>query len=145
MFFKLQNFKSVTGFFTHYTGLAAVCAGALAIAQPWTLALAAMASGGIFALSYKKNKEVLENDLVRHPAKHRFSPNLQSIVDRLFERSGMGHHKALVYDFETQAHKKNEDDSGIKGVVRKMLAKVGKTPNAAAFDMGKPVIIRVIG
>ena len=64
-------------------------AWAVAIGMPWALLLSAGLMGGVFTFSVKSNKKILENDLKEHPDNHRFSPNLQAIVDRLYKASGL--------------------------------------------------------
>ncbi|MEM6812356.1 MAG: M48 family metalloprotease [Pseudomonadota bacterium] len=140
MFFKLQNFNSVAGFFSHYSGLALLGSAALAIAQPWTLIVSGAFTTGLMAWSLKSNKDVLENGLLKHPRAHKFSPNLQRIVDRLFERSGLGEHEAVVYDFQTKVEP-DKKEGLLHKLIKRTLDNVASVPNAAAFNMGKPVII----
>lgn len=140
MFFKLQNWRSITGGILHYGGMAAVGAAAIGTGQVWTLALGTGIIGGLFAWSLKRNKQIMEEGLVKHPEKHQFSPNLQSIVDKLFKKSGLNVEKTNVYDFKVQPSAQSK--YGVLGeLIGDMLGKVAMTPNAAAFNLGKPVIM----
>ena len=78
MFLRLQSLRSAAGTFINYSGIIAVGAGALAIAQPWTLAVGAVLMGGLLRFAYVKNKKMLEEGLIEHPDKHHFSPNLKT-------------------------------------------------------------------
>lgn len=140
MFLKLQNWRSVGGGILHYGGMLAVGAGAIATGQIWTIAAATVLMGGIMGFSLKKNKEIMEDGLVAHPKKHRFSPNLQRMVDDLFKASGLSADKAVVYDFKVK--RSTEKKHAVMGKIFKdMLGKVAVTPNAAALNLGKPVIM----
>lgn len=124
----------------HYGGILAVGAGAVATGQLWTMMLAGGVIGGLFAHSIKKNRQILEEGLVEHPHVHKYSPNLQEIVKRLFKRSGLDEHETVVYDFQVKPNAKHK--YGVLGkVIGEMLGKIAMTPNAAAFNMGKPVIM----
>ncbi|NQZ14189.1 MAG: M48 family metalloprotease [Alphaproteobacteria bacterium] len=140
MFYKLQNWRSVTGGLFHYSSMLALGVGAFATGQWWTLGIAGTFMAGAFGYSLKANKDVLENDLVEHPRAHKYSPNLQGIVDKLFDRSGLDVDKTAVYDFKVTPEAR-EKAGPIRELLGDMLGKVADTPNAAAFNMGKPVIM----
>lgn len=123
---------------SHYSGMIALGAGAVAIGSPLAIGIGAALMGGVYAYAYKANQKILNNGLVTHPDQHRFSPNLKKIINNLFEKSGLSHHKAVVHDFKVTAATRL---TPLGRNFDSMLKKVAVTPNAAAANLGKPVIM----
>ena len=121
MFFKMHNTKSILGYGFHYSNAAGLLGAVATLTQPWILPLA----GGMAIASKirdeKKTKAYTEKYFQTHRKNHPFSPNLQKMVNSLYKRSGLDHHKAEIFDYDHIT---------------------SSTPNAGFIrKMGKPMIL----
>lgn len=136
---KLYNARHVLSAAAHYGITAAIVAGAYIFAPVWALGAAAALTGGLFTLTFKKQKDLLENGMVRHPESHKFSPNLRKTVESLYKAAGINSKDYPIYDFRV------DDSKAKKGVLqdlfREMFNTAALVPNAAAMNIDKPIIL----
>lgn len=140
MFWKLQTKRSIAANILHYAGWAGLGAGAIALGPLWAVGGGLAVMGGLFVNSYKANKDFFDDGLLAHPDRHEFSPNLKKIINNLFEKSGLQNHHVVIYDFKVKP-KEIGAKSGVGRSIEKMLGKIAMTPNAAAINLGKPVVM----
>lgn len=139
---KLYSIRNYFGVSTHYGLAGAVAAGAFIFAQPWAIVAAVGLTLPITALSLYANKKYMENYLVEHPKKHPDSPLLGHTVKTLFKASGLESKHYPVYDFRMRSDERPDKEKGaLHGLFQTMLEKMAQTPNAAALNLGKPIIM----
>lgn len=135
--YRPLNVASVTA---HYAATGIAAAATLAIASPWAIGAAVIILGGISALVVKEQKKMMEDGLVVHPISHEHSPRLGEMVRDLYEKSGMPIGKYQIYDF--RADSKNIDNrKGLRKALSEVFNTMANVPNAAAFNLGKPIIM----
>ena len=140
MFLQSQNLRTVAATTTNYLAIAGLTTGAFMLGGPITLGVGAIFVGAMVASSLKAHKDIINDDLVIHPERHRFSPNLGKIVQNVFKKSGLENHKPLIYDFKID-NDSVEEKEGLSKLIAKMIRKVAKMPNAAAINLDKPTVI----
>ncbi|MBU0860051.1 MAG: M48 family metalloprotease [Alphaproteobacteria bacterium] len=138
---NLYKPRNVLSIVTHYTATGLAAAGVMALASPWAIGASVLVVGGLSAFIIKKQKELMENDLIVHPDIHEHSPRLGEIVRDLYEKSGIKSEKYPVYDFRADRLKINSNNNAINRALSEAFNKMARTPNAAAFHLGKPVIM----
>jgi heat shock protein HtpX len=141
MFTKLYTLRNICSVAMHYAATAALVVGSLMIGQPWVIGISACLVGGLSYLGIKKQKELLENSLVRHPDIHKFSPRLGKTAEELYKKSGLKEDGYPIYDFRVDAAKMKGNKSVWTALFREMFDLMGQTHNAAALRIGKPVIM----
>jgi heat shock protein HtpX len=141
---QLYSFKNYAAVVAHYAGAFAVGVGAVMLGQPWALAAGAALSVGVMSAIFKLNREILENHLKEHPKVHKHSPKLGEMVEELYKRSGLSHENSPVYDFQIKDREpgdRHTKTGKLRNALRKQFGNISLIPNAAAFRVGKPVII----
>lgn len=141
MFTKLYGFRNVVSSLTHYAATAGMVAGSYLLGQPWTIGVGTALIGGLTALSLKLNKSVAENSLEEHEESHKHSPRLGEIAKELYKASGLNAESVPLYDFRTKQDKNDQDESIGKTVLKELFNTMADLPNAAALNIGKPVIM----
>lgn len=138
---KLYRGRNVISVLGHYSASLGLAAGAFMIAQPWAIAVAALAVGGISYVSVKAQKKFLENNLEQYPDATAISPHLGEIADELYKKSGLKADGHPIYDFKADEEKVKKNGGIIAQVLAKVQEVAAQTHNAAALQMGKPVIM----
>lgn len=105
-------------------------------ANPITLTVGAALSAVVLKAQTTLGAKMIEENLERHPPEHKYSPNLQTMMDRLYDISGLDVEENPVYDFKA---KKSKD--GKKNPLSEALDKMSLIPNAAASNINIPVIM----
>lgn len=136
--YRVNNAASVI---THYAATGLLAVGTLALASPWAIGAAVLITGGLNVFMIKRQKELMENDLVVHPDIHEHSPRLGEMVKELYQRTGIDSASYPVYDFRTARLSRNQTKGPINEVLREVFNKMASTHNAAAFNLGKPRIM----
>lgn len=151
--YSARNYASVA---LHYTIVGGLAACAVAFGQPWAIAVGVGVTAAITPRMTKAAKRFLENELKEHPDTHDFSPNLRQTVDDLSREAGMdienGRQKIFSFKPKQSSASAELDIDNAKGfkakrraffdyMMRKTFEEADKTPNAAASNFGKPVII----
>jgi len=134
---RFYDTRSSLGLVSHFAGLTAVAGFTASLAPLWASA-AAVGYGVYKSVKLFKNGDAEFENLKQHPPVHRYSPNLQDIIDRLYERSGLNPEEAVVYSFKEKApyHPPRQRTPFLR-------AAFGEQPfyNAAAHNLGKPYIM----
>lgn len=140
---KLYKPLNAAAVVTHYAATGLAVAASAAIAGPWALGASALLIGGIAGFVIKKQKDFMEEGLVRHPDIHEHSPRLGEMVRELYHRSGLSSDTYPVYDFRADWRKAQSQGKGseINRTLREVFNSMAQVPNAAAFNLGKPVIM----
>ncbi|TAL34882.1 MAG: hypothetical protein EPN97_07835 [Alphaproteobacteria bacterium] len=136
--YKPRNLASLAG---HYGAAGAIVAGTLFIAQPWAWAVAAVLVGGLSYASIRSQKKFLENNLVEYPKASDISPKLGEIAADLYKKSGLKAEGNPIYDFQPDKDKIKKNKLSVSDRLAKMQGLVAQTHNAAALQLGKPVIM----
>ena len=126
----------------HYLATAGVVAGAVVLAQPWVIGVAAVIVGGVQYAGIKINKNFFETKLKKHDNIHEHSPRLGEISRELYTKSGLKAEDFPIYDFEADQEKMANGKAGVfdRGLEAAMK-QASLTPNAAAVNVGKPIIM----
>lgn len=135
--YRPVNLASVTA---HYAATGIAAAATLAIASPWAIGAAILLLGGITTLVVREQKKMMEDGLIIHPVNHIHSPRLGEMVRDLYEKSGLPVGKYEVYNFRADS-KKIDNRKGLRKELSEMFNTMANVPNAAAFNLGKPVIM----
>lgn len=141
MFTKLYKPRNIFSTIVHYGATGLVMAGSVMIGQPWAIATAAALTGGISYLSLAVQKNFLENNLVRHPDVHKFSPRLGKTMEELYKVSGLKSEGNPVYDFRADDEKIGKKPRLRDQLMKALFDAMAKTNNAAALNISKPVIM----
>lgn len=120
----------------NYAETALMAIPTIVYANPITLAIGAGLSAAVQKLQTTLGAKMIEENLERHPPEHKYSPNLQRMMDRLYDISGLDVKENPVYDFKA---KKNKD--GKKNPLAEAVDKMSLIPNAAASNINIPVIM----
>lgn len=133
--------RNYLGTAIHYGATAALALGSFTLGGPVGIAAAVLITGGLSWYVIKEQKKYLENNLVEHPDVHKYSPNLGKMAEELYKKTGLSATEHPIYDFRADKYKTR----GNKGVIQEMLEDafdiMGHTHNAAALNLGKPVIM----
>ncbi len=127
---------NILGVAFYCTATLLIFAASVFISQRWAACVALVYVGVNNLISLRAQKDHYENNLVKHPDVHKFSPNLGKIVADLYKVSGLDEKSSPIYDHRVDDKKK--DRSGLYGQIGNLIA---RTHNAAATDLGKPVIM----
>ncbi len=138
-FWRSQNAETISDKIVHLSASTALAGAAIAMAPPTIAAYCFTFAAFYNGLQLHSSKKHFENNLRAHPESHRFSPNLQNMVDALFRKSGLNQHKAVIYNFDAENEEDQKKDK--KKKKREQVGEILGVPNAAAFSMGKPVIM----
>lgn len=125
----------------HYGATAALALGSFALGGPLGIAAAIALTGGISYLVIKEQKKFLENHLVEHPDVHEHSPNLGKIADEFYKKTGLSATEHPLYDFRADPQKSHGKKSFLQSAFEEAFETMGETHNAAALNLGKPVIM----
>lgn len=124
---------------TYYgtTGILAI--GSLLLAPSLTgAAIAVGITLGLSALLIPVQKRFIENNLARHDDAHQDSPHLGEMADDLYKASGLSRDDNPIYSFRPDYTKKR---SFIGDLFENIFDTMSHTHNAAALNLGKPVIM----
>jgi heat shock protein HtpX len=138
---RLYKGRNLFSAVSHYGASAGLASAAFMIASPWAVAAAVVLVGGINYLAIKAQKRFLENNLEVQPDTSAISPRLGEIADELYAKSGLKAEGNPIYDFKPDADKVKKSGSIWTELLAKMQDMAAKTHNAAALQMGKPVIM----
>ncbi|MFN3827557.1 MAG: M48 family metallopeptidase [Micavibrio sp.] len=140
---SLYGLRNYIGIATHYSVMAGVAAAACALASPWVVGGAALFSTGYFWAQIKGSKEIMEETLQPHPENHSRAPRLGQIARELYKASGLNADKWPIYDFRAKDITRHDsaEQADRKREINKMLQISRFMPNAAALNLGKPVIM----
>lgn len=138
---RLYRGRNLVSVVSHYGAAAALATAAVMIAAPWALVTGAILVGGINYLAVKAQKRFLENNLEVQPDTSAISPRLGEIADELYAKSGLKAEGNPIYDFKSDENKVKKSGSIWTELLAKMQDMAAKTHNAAALQMGKPVIM----
>jgi heat shock protein HtpX len=138
---KLYHGRNLFSVVSHYGAAAGLATAAVMIAAPWALITGAVLIGGISYVSIKAQKKFLENNLEVQPNVSDISPKLGEIAAELYQKSGLKSEGFPIYDFKSDAEKVKKDKGVISALLAQMQDMAAKTHNAAALQMGKPVIM----
>lgn len=126
----------------HYLAAAGLLATAVVLVQPWVIGAAAVVVGGVQYAGLRINKNFFENKLKKHDDTHEHSPRLGEIARELYSKSGLKAEDFPIYDFKADevkmlTSKTGAFDRGLAAAMRQ----ASLTPNAAAVNVGKPIIM----
>lgn len=139
---RLYRFRDITRVGANYMAGFGLATTAFMLGNSWALVIGAGVSTAIIAISTNKARQFIENNLRLHPPEHMDSPNLRRMVERLYMLSGLNLKNAPVYDFSPEkASDDNKKEKLFNRVLREVFKRTAMTPNAAASNWGKPVII----
>lgn len=130
-FYSLRNYMSV-GF--HYAAAAGLAAASYAFAAPWAITTAAVITLPLYAIVLKVSKRHYETGMTEHKKSYPYSPYLGRTMQELYTKSGLKSENHPVYDFQSKSSAVKDDKSSIYDLMKKV-------PNAAAFSLGKPIIM----
>lgn len=136
--YKPKNYLSTA---IHYGATAALAVGSFALGGPVGIAAAVLLTGGVSYLIIKEQKKFLENHLVEHPDVHEHSPNLGKMADELYKKTGLSAAEHPLYDFRADPQKSTGKKSFLQSAFEEAFETMGETHNAAALNLGKPVIM----
>ncbi len=149
---KLYTAGHYVGLGLHYAAAAGLVATAVVFANPVVLAASALLVGGMQYGVTRAARGFFETKLKRHEDSYEYAPELGAMTRELYQKSGLKADDFPVYDFNVdethlveQRIKKALGQESIKDGLyagfAKAMATMGKTPNAAAVRLGKPVIM----
>lgn len=139
---SLYTPRNIFSVVTHYGATAAVAAGAILLGPPaWAVGAGVLLMGGLSFLTIKSQKNFLENNLVRHPDVSAVSPKLGEIAKELYEKTGLKSDDCPIYDFRADEAKMDKKKGVMNRLYKATFDAMGKTHNAAAMSLGKPIIM----
>ncbi len=138
---RLYRFRNFVGVAANYAIVGGLAAASYAIAQPWMIVTATVTTGGLMYAALRANKHILENELKVHPAEHPDSLNLGKMVRELYKKSGLKADEFPVYDFAIKHGMQKKKDGVLNAILRIAMDKAKDIPNAAALNLGKPIIM----
>lgn len=138
---KLYTARNYLSTAFHYAATGGIVAASFTLAPAWAIVAGGLLAGGVTVFSLKLNKSLLENYMLRHPDVHEHSQTLGKMTKELYEASGLKSEDYPVYDFRVDRKKIKEDGSINKEVLAEIFNKATMVPNAAALNLGKPVIM----
>lgn len=143
MNWRLYSLRNYLGIATHYGSMAGLAAISYAVGSPWVIGGVALFSTGYFWASLRDSKQVMENTLQPHPDVHKLSPRLGKIARELYQASGLRADKYPIYDFRAKPITQSDspEQAKIKKQINKALHATRLIPNAAALNLGQPVIM----
>lgn len=136
-FYSARNYLSTA---IHFTGAVGLGFASYSFAQPWALITASAFMIPVYAISLFSAKKQMETGLVEHDKSYSYSPKLGQIMEDLYNKSGITSKNYPVYNFE-ELKTAEEVGAATKHKKPSFLNLMKKIPNAAAFSMGKPVIM----
>lgn len=139
---SLYTPRHYLGVAAHYTAVAGLFATAVVLAQPWVIGVAAVVVGGAQYAGIRLNKNFFENKLKKHDDIHEHSPRLGEIARELYTKSGLKAGDFPIYDFKADAAKMQSGKTGaFDRLFEAAMNQAALTPNAAAVNIGKPIIM----
>lgn len=138
---QLYTARHVASAAVHYTATLGLLATTALVAPAWAIATAAAVVGGLSYASLKFQKKVFEENLVRHPDVSAVSPNLGKIAQELYAKSGLSADQFPIYDFRIDEKTIAGKSEGTRALLRGMFSGMAEVHNAAALNLGKPVIM----
>lgn len=144
---KLYHLGHYIGVGAHYAAGLGLMAGAVMLCQPWVLVTAAALTGGIQYGAQRVQKRFFETKMQRHDENYDFAPELGEIARDLYAKSGLKAENYPLYDFAVDQNKMAADKGrnglrrGIDMLLEKVMEAMSATPNAAAVNLGQPVIM----
>ena len=138
-FMRSQNSETIRDKIGHLLASTALTGAAITVAPATVVALGYSFAAGLNYLRAKASLSHYKKNLSVHPKKHKFSPNLQGMVNTLFEKSGLDGHKAVIYNLDAEDEKDEKKEKDKKR--RERAGEILGLPNAAAFSLGEPIIM----
>ncbi len=139
-FYSLRNYLGIA---INCGATAGLAVAAYAIGNPWAIGISTFFAGGYFMASLAGSKKAMEKSLHAHPDIHELSPRLGKIARELYAASGLKADSYPIYDFRARAdnHKDTAEDRDYLKKLDKTLRVSRLVPNAAALNLGEPVIM----
>lgn len=137
---QLTHPKNLASTVIHYGATLGLAAASFALGGPIGIGIAAALTGGISYFVIREQKRFMENNLVRHPDVHKYSPNLGKMATELYKKTGLSAADYPLYDFRAD-HAKTKDRGLMGEIMEDAFKTMGQTHNAAALNFGKPVIM----
>jgi heat shock protein HtpX len=135
---KMYKPKNIGALAVNYTATAGLVTASFLLGGPIVLGATAVAMGGLSFFMIRSQKKFMENNLVRHPDIHQFSPRLGETAAELYKKSGLNAKDHPIYDFKPDSTKTKKKRKSLTEIVMEQSA---KTHNAAAMRFGKPIIM----
>lgn len=138
---QLYTARNVASAAVHYTATLGLLATTALVAPVWAMGAAVLVVGGISYASLKGQKKIFEENLQRHPDVSAISPNLGKIAQELYAKSGLNADQFPIYDFRIDESKIADKPEGVQKKLRETFNSMAEVHNAAALNLGKPVIM----
>ncbi|WP_148285112.1 M48 family metalloprotease [Micavibrio aeruginosavorus] len=137
-FYQLRNYGALA---FSYATTAGIAAATYMIGMPAILGVAATFATWKTIKEIRANKHVFENNLKKHEDNYSYSPKLQQIVQDLYKASGLSADKYPIHDFDIDEAKPQKQGAKYEEIRKHIRSKYTAMPNAAAINLGKPVIM----
>jgi heat shock protein HtpX len=138
---QLYTARHVASAAVHYTATLGLLATTALVAPVWAIGAAAVLVGGLSYASIKIQKKVFEENLVQHPDVSAISPNLGKIAQELYAKSGLSAADFPIYDFRIDEKKIADKSEKVQQMLREQFNSMADVHNAAAMNLGKPIIM----
>lgn len=138
---QLYTARHVASAAVHYTATLGLLATTALVAPVWAIGAAAAVVGGLSYISIKAQKKVFEENLLQHPDVSVVSPNLGKIAKELYAASGLSASDFPIYDFRIDETKIADKPEGVRKALREKFNSMAEVHNAAALNLGKPIIM----
>ncbi|WP_435641830.1 M48 family metallopeptidase [Micavibrio aeruginosavorus] len=137
-FYQLRNYGALA---FSYAMTATIAAATYTIGMPAILGFAAAYTTLATIKDLRANKHVFENNLKQHEDNYSYSPKLKQIVQELYTKSGLSADKYPIHDFDIDDAKPQKRGIKYEAIRQRLRSAYTAMPNAAAIDLGKPVIM----
>lgn len=138
---QLYTARHVASAAVHYTATLGLLATTALVAPVWAIGAAVALVGGISYVAIKSQKKVFEENLLQHPDISVVSPNLGKIAKELYAASGLTATDFPIYDFRIDEKKIADKPEDVRNALREQFNSMADMHNAAAMNLGKPVIM----
>lgn len=138
---QLYTARHVASAAFHYTATLGLLATTALVAPAWAVGAAVALVGGISYASIQSQKKIFEENLQRHPDVSVVAPNLGKIAQELYTKSGLSADQFPIYDFRIDESKIADQPEGVQKKLRETFNSMADVHNAAALNLGKPVIM----
>ncbi|MDP2205243.1 MAG: M48 family metalloprotease [Alphaproteobacteria bacterium] len=138
---QLYTARHVASAAVHYTATLGLLATTALVAPVWAIGAAAVLVGGLSYIGIKSQKKVFEENLLQHPDVSVVSPNLGKIAKELYAASGLTATDFPIYDFRIDEKKIADKPEGVRKALREQFNSMADVHNAAAMNLGKPIIM----
>lgn len=138
---QLYTARHVASAAVHYTATLGLLATTALVAPVWAIGAAAVLVGGLSYIGIKSQKKVFEENLLQHPDVSAVSPNLGKIAKELYAASGLSATDFPIYDFRIDERKIADKPADVRNALREQFNSMADVHNAAAMNLGKPIIM----